>query len=553
MNTVSNTEYLSDPLSALRFLFPESMFSNKELRDLLPVCEIIHASKNQKIIVEDTENDSRVYFLLDGSLTVSIKGRFILTLQNKGDSIGEMGLISSSPRSATVTSDTDSTLLVLMADIISAPNQDEDFRFRYYFSRLFNTILTEKLRKTSDRARLYEDMVDHSKKVERKTANLQEEVSRYLREISMYTHVVDGAYDAIMVTDTAGMILSSNLAVSQIFGFPGHELLGRDISSIFGFDNENETRLMDIIKIATKGGWSGELDIKNKDGESIPADCSISMVKDDNQGHLAYSIILKDSRERKAYEQKILRQSQQLQKANQELQALDKAKNNFLHLISHHLRTPITSIKAYAELLTMDDMVDESELVEYLGVIHKEADKLGEMVNKVLALAKMESGQMHFQFTPCELDKLVWAQVSMTREKAEENNLILDFKDPGNLKPVVCDNEQIQEALDQVLDNAIKYTKSGSITVSMAQNDKETLIHVEDTGKGIEGFDVNTLLDRFTREEGLDARGYGLGLGLPLCYMIIKAHSGTLDLKQNKIQGITVTLSLPNTPPEGGD
>ena len=546
----ADTVNLKDPFKALRLLFPETSFSDEELKNLLPVAHIQEHETGVKIITEGQPNDNQVYFLLKGSVSVSIQDRFILRLSNQGDSIGEMGLITSSPRSATVTTDEPSVFLVVLADISQPPKTDTDYRLRYYFSRLFNTILTNKLRQTSERARMYEDMVTHTRKIEKEQVGLQNEISRYLREISLYTHLVDSAQDAIMVADTNGTILSVNPAFTQILGYPPEEMQGRDLSETLNMPAQGENTWIDLVKSSASGSWSEEVTLTTKKGRVLPADCSLSMVNDVHGGLLAYSVILRDISQRKAYEKKILSQSRALAQANEELQALDKDKNNFLHLASHHLRTPITSIMAYTELLTMEETINPDDASEFVPIIHTEAEKLAEMVNKLLAIAKMESGQMHFQFEPHELHIGLIGEISMLREKAEAKGLTLQLESPEEMETVICDLDQMKVAVKQVLENAINYTESGSIKVILSQNESHLMVKVSDTGKGIHGFDVNGLLDRFTREEGLDAHSYGLGLGLPLCYMIIKAHTGELSLLPNKGTGTTVSIRIPIKPPD---
>ena len=99
----------------------------------------------------------------------------------------------------------------------------------------------------------------------------------------------------------------------------------------------------EIAAQASANGWTGEADVTRTDGERMPADCSVSLVQDADQESLAYSIILRDMRERRAFEKRIVAQSRELEKANEDLLALDRLKDNFMTLVSHELRTPLNA------------------------------------------------------------------------------------------------------------------------------------------------------------------------------------------------------------------
>ncbi len=146
-------------LEALRLLLPAHAFSGTELEELTALCELRAYPAEQVLIREGEPPDNLVYFLLDGQVSVTIQGRHILSLHNQGDTIGEMGLISAAPRSATVRTDVPSSFLIVDATLATDPMAGGNYKLRYYLGRIFNSILTEKLRTTSDRARLYEDMV----------------------------------------------------------------------------------------------------------------------------------------------------------------------------------------------------------------------------------------------------------------------------------------------------------------------------------------------------------------------------------------------------------
>ena len=534
-----------EPLEALRVILPAAAFSDEDLRDLLPICGLHRFPAGHVLIREGEPADNRVYFLLSGSVSVSIQGRFILRLSNRGDTIGEMGLISSAPRSATVQTDVPAQLLAIEATLPEHPRDLREYKLRYYLGRIFNTILTEKLRVTSDRARLYEDILTHSQSVEHQRRSLEEQIASYLQQISLYSHLVNSANDAILITDPTGHILNANQALTRVFGMATDLVIGVEAMQVLALPHGEPGDWQSLSQAARAGGWHGEVVVSHPEQGAIPADCSISTVHDQGQALLAYSVMLHDIRRRKALEAQTLLQAAELERANGELRELDRSKSHFLSLVSHELRTPISSILAYSELLSMEGMVEPQEQAQFVDVIHKETERLSELVNKVLAISKMESGQMLFNFARAELEPAVRMVVAMQRSRAEAKGVRLELAVPQPLQPVVFDEETLREAIGQLIDNAIKYTAAGEILVEITQLADETLIRISDTGKGIEGLDIQTLLDRFGRGDPANIGTHGLGLGLPLCYLIVKAHSGSLHLQSRQDRGTEARITLP--------
>ncbi|MCH8886073.1 MAG: cyclic nucleotide-binding domain-containing protein [SAR324 cluster bacterium] len=536
---------LTDPLSALRIILPREAFSDAELRELIPFSEILTYDAGTALITEGDPSDNRVYFLLSGSLSVYIQEKFILNLTNPGDSVGEMGLISAAPRSATVRTDSPSSILVFNASLDQSVSEDDDYRFRYYLSRIFNTILTEKLRKTSNRAKLYEDMVTQTRGLQRERVGLEQEIAQYLEQISLYTHLVNSAKDTIIITDTNGHILNANKSLHQDFGIETDQVVGKEITELLDWKNGGNVSWSEIVATAKKGGWNQEVTLVHSSGVEIPADCSISVVQDNERNFLAASVILRNIAVRKALEAETHRQRLQLEEAYRQIQVMDRVKSNFLNMVSHELRTPISNILAYSEMLTMEDMVEPEDRPGFLQIIHDEAGKLAEMVNKVMAIAKLESGQMFFNFAENRLEEVVRNLVVKMRPKAEEKNLKIDFTCQEGMAPVVFDEENLGEAVEQVLDNAVRYTEHGKIQVEVRQNEGKSVIRIQDTGKGIGKGEIGEVLEKFGRGDQVNIGTHGLGLGLPLSYMIVKAHAGEMNLESVPEGGTVVSIKLP--------
>ena len=390
--------------------------------------------------------------------------------------------------------------------------------------------------------------MSHSEAIEKDRSHLEQEIANYLQHISLYSHLVNSAKDTILITDTDGKILNSNPALNKSFRIETDHVIGVELGILFGMPDSAGISWESVSLQATQGGWNGEVVLYHPNIGQIPADCSISAVHDSEGDLLAYSVILRDIRDKKILEEQTRLQKEELEAAYRKLRELDLAKSNFLNLISHELRTPITSILAYSELLKTEGMVEPDEQQQFFDIIHTEGEKLRDMVSKVLAISKMESGQMLFNFSESQVEEMVRAQVAWFRPQAESKGLEMDFEAESDLKAIVFDEENLREAIGQLLDNSIKFSDSGKITVRVGQHGNESLISIADTGKGIEGKDYGNLLEKFSRGDQVNISHHGLGLGLPLSYLIVKAHSVSLSLESNSKQGTTVSIVLPNRP-----
>jgi signal transduction histidine kinase len=217
-----------------------------------------------------------------------------------------------------------------------------------------------------------------------------------------------------------------------------------------------------------------------------------------------------------------------LQTVNEKLKGLDKIKTEFVSLASHQLRSPLTAIKGYASMLADGDYGElSSEGKEAINRIYQSSRNLTIVVEDLLNVTKIEAGGMKYEMTPFNLLEMVKEESKDFSITAEKKGLRLDFEgDNEELCMVNGDKEKIRQIIINFMDNSIKYTKEGSINVSVRNKDGKVVFMVKDTGMGMTEEIKESLFHKFARGEGARMNTTGSGLGLYLAKEIISAHKG---------------------------
>jgi PAS domain S-box-containing protein len=237
----------------------------------------------------------------------------------------------------------------------------------------------------------------------------------------------------------------------------------------------------------------------------------------------------------------------ELLEAKEKAESSNRLKTAFLQNMSHEIRTPMNGIMGFSELLKEDD-IDEKERNEYIDIVHKNSQQLLHVVNDILDISRLDAGEIKIQRQNVDLLSLIEAEKRFFDKQANDRGLYLKTAIEGvsNQGIIVSDSIRIKQIIDNLISNAIKFTKHGGVTIGLAENTDYIIISVIDTGLGIPEDSHEIIFKRFGQIHTHLVEG-GTGLGLPISKKLAHMLGGELTVKSKTNKGSTFKLSLPKS------
>lgn len=232
----------------------------------------------------------------------------------------------------------------------------------------------------------------------------------------------------------------------------------------------------------------------------------------------------------------------QLTKANYKLERTNRLRANIVTIVSHELKTPLTSIKGFAHTLMREDAkFDEAVKRKYLSIINSETDRLSKLINDMMDMTRIEMGRMELKKELVSVSRIIRDAAAMLNI----SNIELDVKE--YLSDIWLDKNKIQEVILNIIDNAVKYSPKDEKIRIKAYEEKDFIkVTVDDEGHGIQENEREKVFDAFYREpSGLSYNSKGLGLGLYICKGIIEAHKGRIWIEEKQGKGTSIAFTLP--------
>jgi PAS domain S-box-containing protein len=348
------------------------------------------------------------------------------------------------------------------------------------------------------------------------------------RLAAIFQHSAEG----ILTVDNALRIIDFNPAMERLTGWRESEVLGRFYFEVLRPKDRmgNDLGLEDSPILQAFTGQlviNREMLISARDGQrfnvAVTASCVRSSKGEPTNGILNVRDI---TRERQQEEQR----------------------STFISVISHELQTPIAIIKGYASTLARSDaqaQLNSDALRLRLTAIEEEADRLNKLVGNLLYASRIQAGGLHMDIAPLDLANLITVVTHRLQVKSPGVKVAVDI--PPNLPTVMADRDRIEEVLQNLLDNAVKYSpRQRMIRVVCHATGDEVIVSISDMGMGIALREQEQIFDRFHRVgDPMTQATPGAGLGLYICRAIIEAHGGHIWVESTLHQGSTFSFSLP--------
>jgi signal transduction histidine kinase len=265
----------------------------------------------------------------------------------------------------------------------------------------------------------------------------------------------------------------------------------------------------------------------------------LMMIQDTTvQNKLQRDVLQKQNELKSAYEE--------LVQQNEKLKSLDKAKDRFIALTTHELRTPASAMLATADVLKEGLYDTEEELKMFIDTIHEQGHHLMELINDILDFSKIQAGMMDYYVQQLDINKLLKDVIKSAQSTAQKSNIKLNLE--SNQQPLLCyyDELRIKQVLQNVLSNAMKYNKeNGFVKIWLKEKDSEVEIHIQDSGVGIPPEEQSKVFDEFETLGKVALHHQGTGLGMPISKQMIESMGGNIDFSSEVGVGTTFIIRIP--------
>jgi len=237
-----------------------------------------------------------------------------------------------------------------------------------------------------------------------------------------------------------------------------------------------------------------------------------------------------------------------LRSVNLRLQELDRLKDDFISTVTHELRTPLTSIRAFTEILRDNPRLEGAQREKFLGIVIRESERLTRLINQVLDLSKIESGNAEWQSADIDMREVVDEAVGAVSELFRESGVALHAATVDEVPAVTADRDRVMQVLLNLLSNAAKFCEPdrGRVTIHLSSDSEALRVDIADNGVGISADDQAVIFDKF-RQAGdtLTGKPRGSGLGLAISRQIIERFGGSLWVTSQLGTGATFSFTLP--------
>lgn len=332
--------------------------------------------------------------------------------------------------------------------------------------------------------------------------------------------VLDTTTEGIFAIDESARVLLANRTAEEILGGTAKDILGKPMHEIFAWERGTQPFEVNYREPGTK--TYDNLEFTDKQGVRRYVKLIVAQVHEELQSGRTHAII-----------------TLQDETSSRELENM---KNDFVSMAAHELRTPLTAVRGYLELAS-----HETDSRMFVGKALKDVNELSGLVNNLLDVTRIERGTLMLDMGKVDLAECVSHAIEDTHFLANDRKITLSYDGPVDGKYVTGDYIALREIINNLLTNAVKYTRSGGqVWVHFGEVNQTYVVEVKDNGVGIAKEAQKYLFNKFYRVRGdLEGASNGTGLGLYIAQSIATRHNGTITVKSEENKGSTFILTLP--------
>lgn len=346
--------------------------------------------------------------------------------------------------------------------------------------------------------------------------------------------IIESSFDAIISKDLNGLITSWNRGAERIFGYRQAEVIGQHVTILIPLERRDEENY--IISQIRNGKRIDPFNTirLSKKGAQIPVSLTVSPIKDTSGHIIGASKIARDI-------SADINIRQEMDALLEKLKVANERKNEFIALVSHELKTPLTSISGFLQVIGRK--TKETITQKFVNKSLEQVRKLNKLINELLDISRIEAGKLLFSKEQFDFCELVADAVESVRYTFPSHTFHFDGTTVP--VPVMADRQRLEQVLFNLFSNAVKYSPlSSTVHVRLQKESAWVRLAVKDEGRGLTEAQQQKLFTRFYRAEGVE-RIQGLGLGLFLCKEIVERHGGQIGVKSDVGKGSEFYVTIP--------
>jgi PAS domain S-box-containing protein len=415
-----------------------------------------------------------------------------------------------------------------------------------------SVIFLRKRRKMTVELKMKTEEIERANRdLEQLNKELLEQKDKIARDLAyserLYSIMLDAADDGIIFYNTDWSVKFANPAIYSIIGLDQNndnlsdiisdkELLHPDSSD---FHRERSEA------IAEKGFFESEIMVKHKNGKYVVLSTKMVEVKDESGSPLGILLISRDITSLKDTQNQLIVAKEKAEEGN-------RLKSTFLANISHEIRTPLNSIVGFANLLN-DANADPELREEYVNFLNQNTEKLLQVITDIIDLSKLENNEIDISYNPVKINSILEYVEDYTTKLIARSGKDIKFSVekglPDDRDIVYSDDIWMKRVFRHLLDNAVKFTRAGSIELKSALAGSSVMFTIRDTGIGISKENLKAIFEQFRQEEWGHRRSFeGLGVGLTMARKVIENMDGYLWVESEKGKGSEFFFTIPYRP-----